>query len=165
MNAGEVKQAAKQWVAENLAAWPSLRAAHLVGSVAAAPDDAPFPAYKDVDMHLIFDEGSPMLISRGPFLHPIEAEYRGLMIEAGLKPVADYRSPEAVLANPEIADHLWPTARSMTLTACWRACALLCRSSLSAAAGCKRAARPSEQGSRRPWAWQRWGRLTLVLQP
>ncbi len=106
MNAGEVRQAAKEWVAENVSAWPGLRAAHLVGSVAAAPDDAPFPAHKDVDMHLVFDEGSSMLIPRGPFLHPIETEYRGLMIEAGIKPVADYRTPEAVLANPEIADHL-----------------------------------------------------------
>jgi hypothetical protein len=106
MNARAVKQVAKQWVQDNLQAWPGLRAAHLVGSVAAAPDDVPFPAYKDVDMHLIFDDSSDMLVPRGPFLHPIEAEYRGLMIEAGLKPLADYRSPEAVLANPEIADHL-----------------------------------------------------------
>ncbi len=48
MNAGGVKQAAKEWVAENVSAWPGLRAAHLVGSVAAAPGDVPFPAHKDV---------------------------------------------------------------------------------------------------------------------
>ena len=36
----------------------------------------------------------------------IEVAYGGLLIEAGLKPVDQYRSSEAVLANPEIAHHL-----------------------------------------------------------
>jgi hypothetical protein len=36
----------------------------------------------------------------------LEVQYAGLAIEAGLKPVTWYRSPQAVLGNPEIADHL-----------------------------------------------------------
>lgn len=106
MNVREVKESARQWVELNLEKWPGLAAAHLVGSVAAAPNDDPFPAHKDVDVHLVFAEGSEMLVPRGPFLHPIEAEYCGLMIEAGIKPAAEYGSADAVLSNPEIADHL-----------------------------------------------------------
>ncbi len=70
------------------------------------PDEAPFPAYKDVDMHLVFDDGSPALRPDGPFPNIMEVSYGGLLIEAGVKPVAEYGSPEAVLGNPEIAYHL-----------------------------------------------------------
>jgi hypothetical protein len=77
-----------------------------VGSITTRPDDATFPAFKDVDVHLIFDEDSPALAPTGPFPNLIEVPYDGLLIEAGLKSVADYRSAEAVLANAEIAHHL-----------------------------------------------------------
>jgi hypothetical protein len=100
------RQTAKAWIEANLERWPGLRAAHLVGGITAMPEDAPFPAWKDVDIHLIFDDGSPDLQPRGPFANIIEEAYRGLLIEAGIKSVADYRSAEAVLANPEIAYHL-----------------------------------------------------------
>lgn len=108
MNAGQVKGTAREWVAVNLERWPGLRAAHLVGGITTMPADAPFPAHKDVDMHLIFDEGSPalQLQAEGPFLNIVEAEYQGLLIEAGIKSVGEYRSAQAVLANPEIAHHL-----------------------------------------------------------
>src|SRR4051794_5902819 len=70
------------------------------------PDDAPFPDYKDVDVHLIFDTASPMLEHQGPFMNILEVPYNGINIEAGIKPVTDYASADAVLANPEIAHHL-----------------------------------------------------------
>jgi hypothetical protein len=48
-----------------------------------------------------------MLITEGPFDYPIiETKHRDLLIEAGKKPVTEYSSPEVVLANPEIANHL-----------------------------------------------------------
>jgi hypothetical protein len=106
MNAGQVKHKAGEWVTANRSHWLGLRAAHLVGGITTMPDGAPFPAYKDVDIHLIFDAGSPMLESHGPFINILEVPYDGLILEAGLKPVTDYRSAEAVLANPEIAHHL-----------------------------------------------------------
>jgi hypothetical protein len=93
-------------VQENLAGLPGLRAAHLVGSAAALPDEADLPWYKDIDLHLIFDPEVPAVALRDRFLPVIEAKYKGLMIEAGLKPVSDYASAQVVLANPEIADHL-----------------------------------------------------------
>ena len=106
MNAGQVKQIAKEWVGSNREGWTGLRAAHLVGSIAGAPDDVPYPPYKDVDLHLIFDEGSPQLVPTGPFAHLIETEYKSVLLEAGLKSVQEYGSTEAVLSNPEIAHHL-----------------------------------------------------------
>lgn len=107
MKCYEVKRTVGRWVRNNLHGWPGLRAAHLVGSVAALPDDADLPLYKDVDLHLNFDPEVPTTLAlRDPFLPIIEAEYEGLMLEAGLKPVSDYASAQVVLANPEIADHL-----------------------------------------------------------
>ena len=78
----------------------------IVGGITAMLDDAPFPATKDVDVHLVFTEGSPMLRPTGAFPNLVEVTWYGLPIEAGLKPMAEYASPETVLANPEIAHHL-----------------------------------------------------------
>ena len=85
---------------------PGLVAAHLVGGITTMPDDAPFPRTKDVDVHLIFAEGSPALQQMGPIPNMLEVLYDGLIIEAGFKPVSDYETPEQVLGNPEIAHHL-----------------------------------------------------------
>lgn len=106
MNAGQAKQSARAWVEANRERWPGLRAAHLVGSITTMVDDAAFPADKDVDLHLIFNDGDPALHGGNPWLSLIEETYAGIMIEAGLKSAADYRSADAVLANPEIAHHL-----------------------------------------------------------
>jgi hypothetical protein len=51
MNAGEVKQTAREWVAAHAGEWPGRRAAHLVGSITTTDDQTPFPSYKDVDLH------------------------------------------------------------------------------------------------------------------
>jgi hypothetical protein len=106
MKTFEAKQRARAWVEMNRQQWRGLRAAHLVGSITTMPGPAPFPPHKDVDLHLIFDPGSPMLVPSGPFAHLIEEEYEGLLIEAGMKSIEEYSSPDAVLANPEIAHHL-----------------------------------------------------------
>jgi hypothetical protein len=106
MNAKQAKEAAAAWVAENIEQWPGIIGAHLVGGITTMPDDASFPAYKDVDVHLIFNTGSPMLDAPGPFMNILEVPYGGISIEAGIRPVSEYASADAVLANPEIAHHL-----------------------------------------------------------
>ena len=78
MKAAEARHRAKTWVAAHRDQWPGLQAAHLVGGLTTMPDDAPFPAYKDVDLHLIVDEDSALLTSGGPFMPIIETEYAGL---------------------------------------------------------------------------------------
>jgi hypothetical protein len=106
MDAGTAKRLAKDWVTARLAEWPGLQAAHLVGGLATMPDEAPFPVYKDVDIRLVFAEGSPALQPTGPFVNIIETEHAGLLIEAGVRSAREYTSAEAVLGNPEIAYHL-----------------------------------------------------------
>jgi hypothetical protein len=107
VNVAHAKQTAREWVEAHIDQWPGLRAAHLVGGITTMPADAPFPpAENDVDVHLIFDAGSPALRSHGPFTNLLEVAYRGIAIEAGIKPVSEYVAPAAVLANPEIAPHL-----------------------------------------------------------
>ncbi len=106
MTARRAKQQAGAWVEANAGRWPELRAAHLTGGITAMPDEAPFPASKDVDMHLIFADESPILVDAPPGPRILEEEYRGIAVEAGLKAVSEYRSAGVVLSNPEIAYHL-----------------------------------------------------------
>jgi len=105
VNVAEAKGVARGWVADNAAGWPGFRAAHLVGGITAMDDDAFFPATKDIDMHLIFEDDSAMVQQRGPIPNILEAQVDGLAIEAGLKPVSEYASPAAILGNPELAFH------------------------------------------------------------
>jgi hypothetical protein len=106
MNVHQVKQITNEWLEQNLAKYPGLVGAHFVGSINTMPDEADFPPYKDVDLHLVFKEGSPALENHGPFANLLETEYRGAILEGGYKPLSEYQTPEIVLANPEIAHHL-----------------------------------------------------------
>jgi hypothetical protein len=106
MNARQVRQITQEWVTGNLDHYPGLVAAHLVGGITTTPHYAPFPSYKDVDFHMIFAPGSPALKPLGPFLSNVEVLYKGLMLEGGMKPMSEYQSAAAALANPEIAHHL-----------------------------------------------------------
>lgn len=100
----DVKGLVRDWVAQQARSMPDLRAAHLTGGITALAEIDLFPAEKDVDVHLIFPEQSAILqVADMPLL---EAQFAGLAIEAGLKPLTWYRSPQAVLGNPEIAYHL-----------------------------------------------------------
>lgn len=106
MIVADVKHRARDWVLANLETWPDLVAAHLVGGITTMPEAIEYPAVKDVDIHLVFADDSPMLAPAGPWGTILGEEFKGILIEAGLKPVSEYASPEAVLANPEIAQHL-----------------------------------------------------------
>ncbi|MEZ4561845.1 MAG: hypothetical protein R2853_03850 [Thermomicrobiales bacterium] len=100
----DVKSLVREWVTLQAQHWPDLRAAHLTGGITALEDDDLFPSEKDVDLHLIFPEQSAIL--RVEAMPLLETQFAGLAIEAGLKPMSWYRSPQAVLGNPEIAYHL-----------------------------------------------------------
>jgi hypothetical protein len=106
MHAGAARDLAARWVEGQAPALSGLCAAHLVGGLVSLPLDAMVSPASDVDLHLIFEPGSPALSSSDPFGAPLEVQYEGLPLEAGLKSRGEYASPEAVLANPEIAYHL-----------------------------------------------------------
>jgi hypothetical protein len=106
MNAAQARRAARDWVNANAPGWPGLLAAHLVGGITTMPPDAPVPPSKDVDVHLIFEPGSPIFAQTGPFMPILEEHAGGVAIEAGLRTADEYASVDAILANPEIAHHL-----------------------------------------------------------
>ena len=106
MNVRQMKQITGEWLTMNLSQYPGLVGAHFVGSINTMPDEADFPTYKDVDLHLVFKDGSPALENHGPFANLLETEYRGVILEGGYRPISEYQTPEIVLANPEIAHHL-----------------------------------------------------------
>lgn len=110
MNVLETRDVVRAWVEANAVGWPGFQAAHLVGGITSLGDLDPFPASKDVDLHLIFDNSSPMLQTRGPAPAMLEVSVEGIPVEAGLKPVSAYVSPEAILENPELAYHFTVTS-------------------------------------------------------
>lgn len=105
VNVLETKQTARRWVEENAREMPGFRAAHLVGGITAMDDLDGFPLSKDVDLHLIFEDGSPLLNQNGPMPNIMEVSVDGLALEMGIKPVSDYATPDVILANPELAFH------------------------------------------------------------
>ena len=106
MNAYAARELARTWVETLPPQMPGLMAAHLVGGITTMQDDEPFPLTKDVDVHLIFEVGSPALQTNGMFMNILEVPFDGLIIEAGIRSIEEYQSIEAVLGNPEIAHHL-----------------------------------------------------------
>jgi hypothetical protein len=106
MNAKQARRSAQHWIDANQQQWPGLVAAHFVGGVTTMLDNEYFPPTKDLDLHLIFEESSPMLQAKGPFMNILEDSFQGVAIEAGVRSMAEYASVEAVLGNPEIAHHL-----------------------------------------------------------
>ena len=84
MDVQQATQTARCWVEANSGRWPGLRAAHLVGGITALADDALFPAEKDVDLHLVFAEGSPMLADEGNRFGILEETFGGISLEAGM---------------------------------------------------------------------------------
>jgi hypothetical protein len=106
MNAKQARRSALHWINSNQPHWPGLVAAHFVGGITTMADDEYFPPTKDLDLHLIFEESSPMLQAKGPFMNILEERYEGVAIEAGVRSMAEYASVEKILGNPEIAHHL-----------------------------------------------------------
>jgi len=74
------------------------RAAHLMGGILTLPHDAPFPAYRDVDLNIVCDGVEETTTH--------DDTYNGLIVEYSLISVDKYRTPEDVLANPELAANL-----------------------------------------------------------
>jgi hypothetical protein len=70
-----------------------------MGSILSLPYDAPFPDYRDVDFNIVVDDEMHLTAT-----HDVAAG--GLMLEYSTVSIGRYRSPEDVLANPELAANL-----------------------------------------------------------
>jgi hypothetical protein len=100
MNVRQVIQLAKEWVQLYGSQIPGFCGAYLTGGINAMLPDALFPSYRDVDLIIVLHEGGKST------QHNLELEYEGLILECGFKGLAEYQSPESVLANPHIAPSL-----------------------------------------------------------
>jgi hypothetical protein len=100
MDVAEATELATDWVKTYASRNLNFRGAHLMGSIVSLPKDAPFPSYGDLDIGVLVEPkpeaGHEM----------IEEWHRGVAIEAGLRGLADYRTPEQVLTNPDLASNL-----------------------------------------------------------
>jgi hypothetical protein len=98
MNAGSALRVAQEWVAAHGSRTPGFCAAHLMGSLLTIPPEAEFPASGDVDLNLIVDRDQPTETFNIP--------WQGLILEYSVVSRSQYATPEAVLANPELACNL-----------------------------------------------------------
>ncbi|MCP3849773.1 MAG: hypothetical protein GY694_05985, partial [Gammaproteobacteria bacterium] len=91
----QVIDIAKQWIIDKYSHQPGFAGAHLVGSLHHMPLDAVFPAYRDVDLAIIFDNIEEQSIDNTGHL--------GLLMEAIIVPAHRYVSAEKLLADPSNA--------------------------------------------------------------
>lgn len=99
MKVQQVIAHAREWVESRSAEIPGFRGAHLKGSILGMPEEATFPAYRDVDINLVIS-GRP----RGVRFE--EISYHGLIFDCAFYSADFYASPEAILANGALAPNL-----------------------------------------------------------
>ena len=98
MNVGQAIDLAKEWVETHGRHLPGFCGAHLMGGLNYAHKDAPFPVFKNVDVKILLNNGQAWDVK--------VVTYKGLILEYGTVDVESYRSPEAVLADPQLAPSL-----------------------------------------------------------
>jgi hypothetical protein len=89
---------AKEWVQVHGSSIPGFCGAHLMGGLNDMPKDAPFPAYRDVDLNILVQSEAAGEVH--------DVSFRGLILEYGVQSAARYASAEQVLADPELASNL-----------------------------------------------------------
>lgn len=98
MNVRQVIKLAREWVETEGCKTPGFQGAHLMGSITAMPSDASFALYRDLDMNVVVSEGTRT--------DHVNLPYKGLILEVASRELGEYRSPEVVLANPNLAPHI-----------------------------------------------------------
>jgi hypothetical protein len=99
MNVGQVIELAREWVEADGRKTPGFHGAHLMGSLVTLPRDGPFPLWKDVDLSIVVPDG----YGYESGIENQELSYEGLILEVSFHELAEYRSPEKLLSNPEYA--------------------------------------------------------------
>ncbi len=88
---GQVIELARKWIQDTYGDRPDFVGAHLVGSLHHMPLDAPFAAYRDVDLAILLDSITEQEID--------DAFYEGLILEAIVVPASRYASAEQLLGD------------------------------------------------------------------
>lgn len=89
---GEVVEIVREWIDLHARHMPHFAGAYLWAGITALPADAPFPLYRDVDVVVVFTEGTQDDTQ--------EVFYRGVMLEVIAKKLDAHLDVEAVLADP-----------------------------------------------------------------
>ncbi|MBV9228283.1 MAG: hypothetical protein JOZ18_03130 [Chloroflexi bacterium] len=98
MNVAQVIALTQEWVEVHGSQTPGFCGAHLMGGILAMPKDSFFPLHNDVDFNIVL-RGNQEFETHDIF-------YNGLILEYSTVGSEYYRSPEAVLSNPQIASNL-----------------------------------------------------------
>jgi hypothetical protein len=98
MNVIQVKEVARQWVAEKASKEPGFYGAYFSGSVNWMPDSAIFPPFSDVDVQIVV-EGSDVPDNTRKFL------YQEVLLETAYQPSDPFQSPEKILGDYTKACH------------------------------------------------------------
>jgi hypothetical protein len=98
MNVSQVRAVVQDWVDTYGSRTPGFCGAHLMGGILVMAPTTVFPATDDVDFNLV--------VSGTPEQQTYNLAYQGLILEYSVVGSALYRSPDAVLANPELASNL-----------------------------------------------------------
>lgn len=88
----EIITIVREWVDLHASHLPDFAGAYLWGGITALPPDAPFPLYRDVDVHIVVTSGADDKTR--------EILYRGLMLEVDTAKLEAHQNAEAVLADP-----------------------------------------------------------------
>jgi hypothetical protein len=98
MNVSQVITVVQAWVDECGSHTPGFCGAHLMGGILSLPKESVFPPSDDVDFSLVLQNTQEW--------ETHDIAYKGLLLECGTVGIQYYRSPEAVLSNPQLASNL-----------------------------------------------------------
>ena len=101
MNVSQVKEAARQWVIEDVRKSPDFMGTYLVSSITHLPDNFDSPTSSDVDIAVV-------LAQPNPENKPTKFLYRDVLIEVNYPPWSDINSPEVVLGEYRQAEGFRP---------------------------------------------------------
>jgi len=98
MNVSQVITLVQAWVDEYGRHTPGFCGAHLMGGILSMPKESVFPPSDDVDFSLVLQNTQEW--------ETHDIAYKGLLLEYSTVGIQYYRSPEAVLSNPQLASNL-----------------------------------------------------------
>jgi hypothetical protein len=98
MNTLSAVAVARAWISDQGVRIPGFCGAHLMGSTLSMPSDAEFPSYGDLDFNIVVEGDQPT--------ETYNVLCNGVILEYSIVSRAQYTTPEAVLANPELAWNL-----------------------------------------------------------
>ncbi|HEX9019434.1 MAG TPA: hypothetical protein VF806_09615, partial [Anaerolineaceae bacterium] len=99
----DVTRIVQSWVDHTSCQFPDFAGAFLVGGIVNLPETAHFPAYRDVDLIIVLNRPGNVEETN------LELLVEDVMVEVGFIGVERLSSPEAILADPEMAANIKAT--------------------------------------------------------